>query len=299
MIRKFVTVPAFRAVPAVMFLATVLAGATMVSAQQTPTPQTQPSDQSQPAQAPQDQAPPAQTPSTQAPSTPAAPAQTPQPQAQQPAEQSSSQEASDEDTMRQRKVKPHDYKNWNFNAGGGASLTNGTTKIYARGGGLIAAAGVARNGSKYFGLRADVQLDNLPLRNSALQLAQAPGGTSYVFSLMVDPIINIPATKVWSGYLVFGPSYYHRGGNLDSSTAIPGSECNGFWTWWGVCTTNNLPLDGKFRSASQDEFGYNFGGGVARRIRPNIEIYGEIRYLHGTHSGITTDLRPITLGVRW
>lgn len=286
MIRKFVTVPAFRAVPAVMFLATVLAGATMVSAQQTPTP---PSDQSQsqPAQAPQDQAQPAQAPSTQA------------PQAQQPAEQSSSPEASDEDTMRRRKLKPHDYKNWNFNAGGGASLTNGTTRIYARGGGLIAAAGVARNSSKYFGLRADVQLDNLPLRNSALQLAQAPGGTSYVFSLMVDPIINIPATKVWSGYLVFGPSYYHRGGKLDSSSAIPGSECNGFWTWWGVCTANNLPLDGKFRSASQDEFGYNFGGGVARRIRPNIEIYGEIRYLHGTHSGITTDLRPITVGVRW
>ncbi len=289
MIRKSVTVPAFRAVPAMMFLATVLAGATMVSAQQTPA---QPADQSQsqPAQTPQDQAQPAQAP----------PAQTPQPQAQQqPAQQSSSQEASDEDTMRRPKVKPHDYKNWNFNAGGGASITNGTTKIYARGGGLIAAAGVARNGSKYFGLRADVQLDNLPLRNSALQLAQASGATSYVFSLMFDPIINIPATKVWSGYLVFGPSYYHRGGKLDSSTAIPGSECNGFWTWWGVCNANNLPLDGKFRSAGQDEFGYNFGGGVARKIRPNLEIYAEFRYLHGTHSGITTDLRPITMGLRW
>jgi len=34
-------------------------------------------------------------------------------------------------------------------------------------------------------------------------------------------------------------------------------------------------------------------------VSSNIEIYGEFRYLHGTHSGITTDLRPITVGVRW
>src|SRR5208282_3202074 len=293
MIQKFVTVPACRAISVVMFLATVLAGASLVSAQQTPA-QPPPSDssQSEPQSAPAQPAPSQQIP------TP--PAQTSQPQAQQqPAEQSSGQEPSDEELGQRRKVKSHDYKNWNFNAGGGASLTNGTTKDFVRGGGGIAAAGVARNTSKYFGFRVDFQFDDLPLRNSALKLAQAPSATSYVFSLMFDPIINIPVSKQWSAYIVFGPSYYHRGGKLDSSTEIPGSACNGFWTWWGVCSAATVPLSGKFLSASQDEFGYNIGAGVARRIRPNIEIYGEIRYLHGTHGGITTDLRPITVGLRW
>jgi opacity protein-like surface antigen len=116
---------------------------------------------------------------------------------------------------------------------------------------------------------------------------------------MLDPIINIPVTKRYGGYVLIGPSYYHRSGKLDSSTAIPGSACNGFWDWWGACSAASLPLNGKFLSASQNEFGYNFGGGLTRRIRPNVELYAEFRYLHGKHSNITTDLRPITIGVRW
>ena len=192
-----------------------------------------------------------------------------------------------------------DFRNWSFNVGGGASLTSGTTKKYVRGGGPIAAVGFARNYSKYLGLRVDFQWDNLPLRSSALQLAQAPGATSHVYSLMFDPIINIQATKEWGGYLLAGPSYYHRSGKLDSSTAIPGSACNGFYYWWGPCNAASLPLNGKFLSASLDQVGENFGAGITRKITPKMDFYAEFRYLHGAHSGNTTDLRPITIGVRW
>jgi opacity protein-like surface antigen len=276
MIRKFATVPQFR-VALVLILVTILAGATMVHAQQTPASQL-------PAQQPPAQQPPAQ----------------PQSGAQQTGtQQSGTQEASTEDTSPTRKLKVKDYKNWTFNAGGGANLTNGTTRTFVRGGGGAAAAGVARNYSKYFGFRLDFQFDNLPLRNSALELAQAPGATSHVYSVMLDPIINVPVTKAWGGYILAGPSFFHRSGKLDSSTAIPGSACNTFFTWWGTCFNSSLPLNGKFLNASQNEFGENFGGGVTRKIRPNIEIYAEFRYLHGKRSGITTDLRPITVGVRW
>ena len=233
----------------------------------------------------------AQEPSAQQP--PAA-----QPQTQQQPDQSSSQEASAEETTRRRN-KPLDYKKWTFNVGGGASLPNGTTNTYVRGGGGIAAAGAARNYSKYFGFRLDFQFDNLPLRTSALELAQAPGATDHVYSLMLDPIINISASKNWGGYLVFGPSFLHRSGKLDSSSAIPGSACNGFFTWWGHCFDSSLPINGNFLHSSQNEFGYNFGGGITRKIRPNMELYAEFRYLHGKHNNITTDLRPITIGIRW
>jgi opacity protein-like surface antigen len=212
--------------------------------------------------------------------------------------QSSSQEASDEEIPR-RKVKPREYKNWSFNVGGGGSLTNGTTALYVRGGGPIAAAGVARNYSKYFGFRLDFQWDDLPLRTSSLQLAQAPGATSHVYSFNLDPIINIPATKVWSGYIVFGPGFFHRSGALDSSGAVPGSACNGFWDWWGSCFNGHIPLDNHFLKANQNEFGYNFGAGIARKIRPNLELYGEVRFMHGKANNTTTDLRPITIGLRW
>jgi opacity protein-like surface antigen len=233
----------------------------------------------------------AQQPSAQQP--PAA-----QPQTQQQPDQSSSQEASPEETARPRK-KPLEYKKWSFNVGGGASLPYGTTDTYVRGGGGVAAAGAARNYSKYFGFRLDFQFDNLPLRTSALELAQASGATAHAYSLMLDPIINIPVSKNWGGYLVFGPSFVHRSGKLDSSTAIPGSACNGFFTWWGHCFDSSLPINGNFLHSSQNEFGYNFGGGITRKIRPNIDFYAEFRYLHGKHNNITTDLRPITIGIRW
>jgi hypothetical protein len=267
MIRKFAWVLGFRVVPALIFFATILTGATTVSAQQAP-PEPKPAEAAA---------------------------------AQQPADtqQSSSQEASPEESGPRRKSRPHDYKNWSFNIGGGGSLTNGNTRNFVRGGGGIGAVGVAHNYNKYFGLRADFQWDNLPLRTSALQLAQAPSATNYAYSVMADPVINIPVTKVWGGYFVGGFSYLHRSGKLDSSTAVPGSSCNAFWNWWGPCVNANLPLSKSFLSSSQDQFGENFGGGVTRRISTNVEIYGEFRYVHGKRNGITTDFRPITIGIRW
>lgn len=268
MIGKFVTA---RSLQSLLFL-TILANAAAVYAQQDA----------------------ARTPSGQQPQT-----QQPQAEPQSQTQQPGSQEAPPEEIERPGRKKAILYNKWTFNVGGGASLTNGTTQKFVRGGGGIGAAGVARNYSRYFGLRLDFQFDNLPLRTSALQLAQAPSATNHVYSLTLDPIINIPVTKNWGGYIVFGPGFFHRSGKLDSSSAIPGSACNAFFIWWGHCFNDSLPINGQFLHSSQNEFGYNFGGGITRKIRPNMDLYVEFRYLHGKHNNITTDLRPITVGIRW
>jgi len=275
MIRKFARVPGYRVVLTLM-AATILVGATTVYAQEAP----------------------AQQPASQPPSDQAPAAQQPPAAQQSPDKPTGSQEATPEE-IGTRKAKPKEYKNWVYSAGAGASLTNGTTGKFVRGGGGIAAAGVARNYSKYIGFRLDFQFDNLPLRDSALVSAQAPGGNSHVYSLTLDPIISIPVTPDWGGYILFGPAFYHRSGKLDSSTAIPGSACDPFFVWWGPCFNASLPVSGDFLHASQNEFGENFGFGLTHKITPKIEMYAEFRYLHGTHNGVTTDLRPITLGARW
>lgn len=277
MIRKFAAVSVFRVVLA-LILVTILAGASTVHAQQTPA-QEPPSTEQSPAQ---------QTPSQQT-----APQQ--QPDHQQP----NGQEATPEEIGLGHKPKVKDYKNWTFNVGGGASLTNGNTRNFVRSGGGIGTAGVAHNYGKYFGLRFDFQYDNLPLRTSALQQGQAPSATSQVYSFLLGPIISIPVTKLWGGYIVAGGGYFRRTGKLASSTAIPGSACNPFFNWWGNCFNSSLPLYRGFLSADQNEYGESFGGGVTRKVSTNIDIYAEFRYLHGSHGGITTDLRPITVGVRW
>jgi opacity protein-like surface antigen len=225
----------------------------------------------------------------------------PQPQAQQapaPAKPDATQDNTEVEVSSSRRVKPKDYKNWTFNVGGGSSLPHGTTDFFVRGGGIVADAGAARNFSKYFGLRMDASWTDLPLRTSALRLAQAPGATNHVYGLTIDPIIYIPATKVYSGYVLIGPGFYHRSGKLDSSTAVPGSSCNAFWGWWGTCLNGSLPL-GTFLKESQNEFGLNYGGGIARKVTRKIDIYAEYRAQHGSHNNNTTDTRTLTVGARW
>jgi hypothetical protein len=242
--------------------------------------------------APAEQAPAAPTPAAQPPSAPDQAA--PQP--------ATGQEASvQESTTAHRKARPHDYKNWEFNVGGGANLDSGATKTWVRGGGLVGSAGVARNGNKYLGLRADVIFADLPLRDSTVQLAQATGSRNYALAVTLEPIINVPVSEVWGGYVFLGPAYYHRAGNLSGSTTVPGSACNTFWNWWGACQNYNfaLPISGSFANSSLNEFGFDAGGGLTRKMPSGVEIYAEWRLMHGSHNGITTDFRPITIGFRW
>jgi hypothetical protein len=292
----------------VMGLALAMLAGPRIQAQQSQTQQdqTQP-NQAQPNQAQQDQTQPNQTqPNQTQPQNSEQPGATQQPQppppaaAQAPATQeSSSQETSDEELGRRRKARVHDYKNWVYNVDAGANLARDTTKTFVKGGGVLGGAGVARNFNKYFGFRLDFQFVNLPLRSSALQLAQAPSASSHVYAFTFDPMVSIPVTKEYTGYFLIGPGYYHRSGKLDSSTAIPGSACNSFYQWWGPCFNSSLPQKDKYLSASQDEFGYNFGGGVARRINKKYEVFGEYRQQHGTGDKITTDWRSVAIGVRW
>ena len=214
-------------------------------------------------------------------------------------QQPSTQENPEAESTSRRKARPRDYRTWTFNVGVGANLPSGTTHTFVRGGGAVGEVGAARNYSKYFGLHLDFLWANLPLRSSALQLAQAPTGTNYVFGLTLDPIVNIPVAKRYTAYALIGPAFYHRTGSLDSSTAVRGTECNAFWIWWGTCFAGSIPLQKNFLATHQNEFGFNFGGGVARKVGERLEIYGEFRYLHGKHNNLTTDLRPITIGVRW
>lgn len=234
--------------------------------------------------------------------TPAAqPPSTTVPTTQEPATQQpdTGQEPAEAESTSRRRVKPRDYKRWVYNVGLGANLDSGDTKTYVREGGYDGTAGVARNANKYLGLRGDFIFSDLPLRQSSLALAQAQSASSYLLSATLDPIINVPVTREWGAYILFGPGYYHRFGTLNSDAAVPGNTCNAFYKWWGSCPSVSLPLSGSFTTSSQNQFGYNIGVGATRKMPSGVELYGEFRLMHGSANGTTTDVRPITIGVRW
>ena len=279
MIRKFATasekIASQKTLPILAYLILILLFTVPALAQSTSpdqTPATQPAQQDSSAQQPA-AAPPAQQPATQEP-------------------------ASDEESISHRR-KPCDYKKWSYNVGAGANLDSGTTHDYVRGGGFVGGLGVARNGNKYLGLRVDAMYADLPLRDRTLINAQATGATSYAIAGTLDPIINFSVTKNWGGYVLFGPAFFHRTGTLDGDTTVPGSPCSPFWVWWGACSVGSVPISGNFTSESQNEWGYNFGGGVTRKTPSGVEVYAEFRFMHGSGNNVTTDFRPITIGFRW
>jgi opacity protein-like surface antigen len=207
------------------------------------------------------------------------------------------QEPTEEESTSRRKR--HEYKKWEFNVGAGVNTTSGTTNDFVRGGAFTAMAGVARNANRYLGLRLDATYANLPLRAAALQLAQATGATDYALAATLNPIINVPVTKDWGLYFIFGPSFIHRHGSLDNDTTLPGSPCTAFWRWYSGCLSASVPLNGNFVSPTQNDWGYNFGAGISRKVPSGVEIYAEYRFMHGSNNGVTSDFRPITVGFRW
>ena len=135
----------------------------------------------------------------------------------------SDQEPAEEESSSRRKAKPHDYKNWNYNVGLGANVDSGTTKTFVRGGGGVATAGVARNANKYLGLRADFIFADLPLRDSTCGWLRPEVPPAIFSPLRSDPVINIPVTKLWGGYILFGPGLLPSLRNLEF-----GHSCSGF-----------------------------------------------------------------------
>ena len=196
-------------------------------------------------------------------------------------------------------MKPRNYKKWVFDAGVGADLDSGTTKTFVRQGGYDLTAGAARNANQYIGLRADFMFSQLPLRQSALSLAQAQSADSYFLAVTIDPIINVPVSKQWGGYVLLGPGFYRRFGTLNSDNAVPGSTCNAFYKWWGACPNVSLPLSGNFVNSSQNEIGFNIGAGITHKMPSGVDLFAEYRLIHGSANETTTDVRPITVGVRW
>ena len=231
------------------------------------------------------------------------PAQPQQPQSKPPQAQQqpdSNQEATVEESTPERKAKANQYKKWVYNVGGGAGLTSGNTKNFVRSGGGIAAAGVARNGSKYLGIRFDFQFDNLPLKQSALQAAQATGANSHVYTFMLDPIINIPASTNWGGYILGGPALLCIArANSILRPRFPVRPATVFSYGGAIASTIACRSMGSSSTPARTNLARNFGGGITRKIRPNMDLYVEFRFLHGKHNDISTDLRPITIGVRW
>jgi hypothetical protein len=77
-----------------------------------------------------------------------------------------------------------------------------------------------------------------------------------------------------------------------------GVICDPYWSWWYGCTIGSVNIITGSRSANA--FGENIGGGLTFRLgESHAKIYTEIRYHHASYDKVSTQLLPLTFGIRW
>src|SRR5215468_592451 len=106
----------------------------------------------------------------------------------------------------------------------------------------------------------------------------------------------VESTRKFGAYAIGGIGWYHRSGE----TTTPGVAviCTPYWSWWFGCTLGSVNI--VTSSTSSNAFGENIGGGLTYRLgEGRAKLYAEVRYHHASYNRVSTNILPLTFGIRW
>ncbi len=203
----------------------------------------------------------------------------------------------------------HDWKSkLAFEAGGGFNVPSSDTSTYLNTGFNFTLGGGMRfsHGVK---LLAEYQFIDDGLPSGIVAEAGANSGNAHIWSLTLDPVIDLMPKKATSVYVTGGGGFYRKVTNFSSPQ--PTQYCTYFYC--GIGYQNQVI--GHF---SSNQGGWNIGGGMTHRFggmygEGKTEVFAEVRYLdvmtpavstapNGlgvTSVGAGTKLIPITFGLRF
>ena len=195
-----------------------------------------------------------------------------------------------------------------FEAGGGFNGPVGNSSNYITWGGNFTVGG-GLHLNKRFSVLAEYQFMDDKLPGSVIAETGATGGDAHIWSLTIDPVVDLFPKSTNSVYVTGGGGFYRK---VTSFTDPEESEfCEFFECFEG--TQNEVV--GHF---SSNQGGWNIGGGYTHRLGGvyndgTMKLFAEVRYLDvltpasaiapnglGVATvGSGTRLIPITLGLRW
>jgi Outer membrane protein beta-barrel domain len=184
---------------------------------------------------------------------------------------------------------------WNFNVGGGIGFPHGELSDFVNDGANFVVGG-GYNLNRYLSTNGEFMWHDLPINSATKEALQTPGASARQYALTVDPMFRISLGRRLGAYAIGGVGWYHRSGE----TTTPGLAvvCDPYWSWWYGCTIGEVQII--TGSTSADAFGENFGGGLTYRLgESGIKFYTEVRYHHAEYHKVSTDIIPLTFGVRW
>jgi opacity protein-like surface antigen len=187
-----------------------------------------------------------------------------------------------------------------FEAGGGFNAPIGNdTPVITWGGNFTVGAGL--HFSKRISLLAEYQFIGDKLPGALIADAGAQGGNAHIWSLTLDPVIDLLPKHNNSVYVTGGGGFYRKLTSFTDPEEV--EEC---YYFCGIGVENVTV--GHF---SSNQGGVNLGLGFTHRIGgvygdSKTKLFAEARYLFLETPGVnqtnglgTTELLPVTLGVRW
>ena len=160
--------------------------------------------------------------------------------------------------------------------------------------------GAGWNFTKRIGALLEYQFNRNKIPGTTLAAIGAPGGNINTWSLTIDPIIYLPVTKTFGGYVTGGGGFYRKVTNF---TAPEEEEVCYYFCEIGYVNETI----GHF---SSNQGGLNIGlGGYWKAFGPdsNAKLYAEARYVwvdspaatSTTNGEGTEGLIPVTFGIRF
>jgi len=180
-------------------------------------------------------------------------------------------------------------------AGAGFNAPIGNDTPYITWGGNLT-GGVGLHLGQRFTVLGEFQFMDNKLPGAFIAAGGGQGGNAHIVSLTVDPVIDLFPKWTNSAYITGGGGYYHK------STNFTVQQCCDFYGYPVNVTTNGF---------SSNQGGLNIGLGFTHRLGGvngdgQMKLFGEARYVYihtpliTENNGLgTTELIPVTFGVRW
>jgi len=183
-----------------------------------------------------------------------------------------------------------------FNLGAG-----GTAPVYGTGTrhdtGWNALAGVGFHPIPFLGVRGEFQYNSFDVNGTTLTSLAFPNGNTSVWSLTLNPVINLGARGPVSAYLIGGGGLYRRNTEFTTPTIASVTAYDPYFNYFYRV---GVPADQVLASQSVLKPGVNGGAGISFRVGSRrTRIFAEARYHHMYTQPRATTYLPVTVGIQW
>jgi hypothetical protein len=195
-----------------------------------------------------------------------------------------------------------EYSNRIFSIGGGYGFPLGNTADFVKPSGHFVVGG-GGNFNESFGLVGEFMLHKLSIKQGVITQLNAASATAVQTALTLNAVLRRQLSDRVGIYGLGGGGWYWRSAKvtLRGTGLVPGTACSSFFILWGVnCVNGLVPANQQPTALRSSAAGANAGLGFTVRLgQGNMKFFTEVRYHHGFHDTVATQLIPVTFGMRW